>query len=85
MTSFRRINLEKEVQVTEPKRTTFHSLVSKQSISQIAKLSPKDYKNVVYIGNDISYGDVFIAYNDDPTAFTIYFGEAGDEFKDNGE
>lgn len=85
MTSFRRINLEKEVQVTEPKRTTFHSCVNSELNNERACISPKDYKNVVYIGNDISYGDVFIAYNDDPTVFTIYFGEAGDEFKDNGE
>ena len=60
MTNFRKINLKKEVQVTGPKSTTFHSCVNSELNNERTDMNPEDYENVVYIGNDTSYGDVFI-------------------------
>lgn len=44
-------------------------------------LQPEDWDNVLYLGYDTGYGDVFKAWdNEDENSFTLYFGEKGDEF-----
>ncbi len=82
MTNFRRINLEEEIEIIKPKGTIFYNSVNSQLEITTAVLSPEEYENVIHIGEDINYGDVFIAYDDDPNDFTVFFGEAGDEFKE---
>lgn len=42
---------------------------------------PEHYKNIVHIGKDIMYGDVFKAYDEDESNFTLFFGKKGSEFK----
>ena len=85
MTSFRRINLEKEANNSKPKQTKFHSYIDENyMIKKSDGIYPEDHKVVIHIGYDEVYDDVFIAY-DDPSNFTIYFGEAGDEFENTGE
>jgi len=43
-------------------------------------MKPKDFLEVVYLGCDKAYGDVFLARPETPSVFWIFFGEAGDEF-----
>ena len=38
------------------------------------------YENVLHIGCDKDYTDVFKCWNKDPNCFVIYFGTKGDEF-----
>ena len=85
MTKFRRINLEKSNDKKCPKKTVFNNYVTSYLNIASAKIPPDDYEVVIHIGMDRQYGDVFVAYNDDPNKFFIYFGEAGDEFENNGE
>lgn len=85
MTKFRKINLENLGNESSLKKTKFTKVITGGYEVEETDLMPSVYKNVVHIGNDVIYGDVFIAYDSDPDYFTIYFGEAGDEFKNNGE
>ena len=42
---------------------------------------PENYDNVLHIGKDVDYGDVFKVWNNsNPNDFIIFFGEKGDEF-----
>ena len=84
MTKFRRINLEQSNK-KHPKKTVFNHYVTSYLNIASAKNPPDDYEVVIHIGTDKEYGDVFIVYDDSPDRFTIYFGEAGDEFENNGE
>lgn len=46
-------------------------------------LKPISYDNILFIGNNPFYGDVFKAYDygiNDECGFTIFFGTKGDEF-----
>lgn len=85
MTKFRKINLENLGNKKSLKKTKFTKVITESYDVEETDLMPSVYKNVVHIGNDEIYGDVFIAYDGNPNIFTIYFGEAGDEFKNNGE
>lgn len=84
MTNFRKINLPTNQSVKEQQKTVFKSFVGTTRI-EVALKHPVDYENIIHIGKDVAYGDVFIAYNDNPTSFRIYFGKAGNEFKNNEE
>lgn len=84
MTKFRRINLEQSNK-KHPKKTVFNHYVTSNLEVETVTTSPNNWKVVVHIGTDKEYGDVFIVYDDSPDRFTIYFGEAGDEFENNGE
>ena len=84
MTNFRKINLSTNQSVKEQQKTVFKSFVATTRI-EVAIQQPVNYKNIIHIGKDVAYGDVFIAYDDNPTNFRIYFGKAGDEFKNNEE
>ena len=82
MTKFKKLNL-REIN-KGPKETKFLKCVTTNTVDDNEETFPEMYETVIYVGEDISYGDVFIAY-DSPNNFVIFFGEAGDEFKDNGE
>ena len=48
-----------------------------------AEYTPDKFDNVLFLGNDFDYGDVFKAWdNESPNSFWIFFGEKGDEFND---
>lgn len=80
MTKFRKIDLENLGNKSSFKKTKFTTVITESYNVEETNLPPSAFKNVVHIGKDEIYGDVFIAYDDDPNIFTIYFGEAGDEF-----
>ena len=85
MTIFRKIDLKKLGDEGTSKKTKFTKVVINSYDVEETNTSPSEYENVVHIGRDRVYGDVFIAYDDNPNNFTIFFGEAGDEFENNGE
>ena len=84
MTSFRSIDLGSTGKKSK-KKTTFSKLITEDFKVIEANVAANEYDNIVHLGVDKVYGDVFIAYDSNPHDFTIFFGEAGDEFKDNGE
>ena len=79
MTNF--INgLEPKQEEKEVKKTVFKKFLTSYFIVRKPSIKPKSWGNVKLIGRDNMYGDVFIAWEDDPNDFGIYFGTAGDEF-----
>lgn len=71
----------------EPKnKTVFKNFLSKGLVMSDGEdkcLQPADYDNVMYIGYNNYYGDVFKAWNNgDITEYVLYFGTKGDEFND---
>lgn len=40
------------------------------------------FKNILSLPKDRIYGDVFIAWNDNPHDYTIFFGTKGNDFED---
>lgn len=65
------------------KETRFkYFLGNLEDAPQIAYQTPKNYDNVIFIGHDSLYGDVFKCYYNDPNHFVLCFGEKGDEFDD---
>lgn len=63
----------------ERKKTVFYKFVSTSCI-ETAEYQPNDYHNVMFLWHDEDYGDVFIAWYDNPSNRTIFFGTKGDEF-----
>lgn len=63
------------------KETVFtHYIDSCKELSECYS-SPKDWANVLHIGYDVDYGDVFKCWDyADTNHFGIYFGVKGDEF-----
>jgi len=79
MTNF--INgLEPKQEEKEVKKTVFEKFLTSRFIVKLSEYTPNDWKNVKLIGRDEYYGDVFIAWDNNPNDFGIYFGTAGDEF-----
>ena len=76
-TTFMTLNCEKQ----ELNKTVFEKQITPCSIIEETTWSPDQFKNVLYIGSDKDYGDVFKAWDDDENYFFIFFGTAGDEFK----
>jgi len=77
MTKF--INL---INSTKPKnkKTVFTKLVGRVDVIE-ANSSPEEFDYVAFIGSDVSYGDVFKAWqNGKEDNFYLYFGIKGDEF-----
>lgn len=73
----------KSAEAIKPKKTIFLKLVCKDGIgANMQSCSPKDYDNVMFLGHDPAYGDVFKAWNEGELSFFIYFGIKGDEFKE---
>ena len=64
------------------KKTVFKTLLNSSFTAIKADSQPKDYTNVLFLGHDDGYGDVFKAWRDDQDNFILYFGEKGDEFND---
>ncbi len=62
------------------KKTTFTKAIYHTYKIKNAEDCPLNYKNVLHIGYDKYYGDVFKAWDDDENDFVIYFGERGYEF-----
>ena len=67
-------------QKSEKKETVFTHCVNGNLKIVKSSYEPKNYDNVLYIGYDTVYKDVFKAWNDDENSFTIFFGKAGGEF-----
>jgi hypothetical protein len=77
MTKF--ISIDKDTQ--EKKETVFtHYVENKKEVSKVTTEIPGDWDNVMFIGKDYSYGDVFKCWNNLETDFFIIFGTKGDEF-----
>ena len=76
-TNFMTLNSEKQ----EPKKTAFEKQVDWCLTIDTTLWRPDEFKNVLHIGKDNNYGDVFKAWNDDKNDFFIFFGTAGYEFK----
>ncbi len=76
MTKFSTLDNKKK----EVKKTVFKITLGTDLQGLKTELTPYDYKNVLHLGYDIYYKDVFKCWNNDPNDFTIYFGEKGDEF-----
>lgn len=62
------------------KETVFTSFINSYLKNQEAGNEPSAFKNVLHIGFDEVYKDVFKVWNDSENDFTIYFGTKGDEF-----
>ena len=75
-TNYMSLNIDKQ----ETKKTIFKKCVSSTLEIFSTVYKPCDFENVLFIGNDKYYGDVFKAWNDERD-FYILFGTAGDEFK----
>ena len=65
--------------VKESKETTFTKVLRVSEVGGTA-VTPKSYENVLHIGYDGCYGDVFKCWNDNINYFTLYFGTKADEF-----
>lgn len=78
MTKFMTLDGKKK----EGKKTVFNYIVGGTLEIEGAYLQPSDYNNVLFLGHDNQYGDVFRAWNNYDEEFTICFGEKGDEFND---
>ena len=80
MTKFMTLNsVNKEVK----NKTVFKQILTEDlNVVNIVTV-PSDWDNVLYLGYDGHYGDVFKAWNDgDSCQFTLFFGTKGDEFED---
>jgi hypothetical protein len=75
MTKF--ISIDKDTQ--EKKETVFIRILSVRSLDTTLT-EPNDWDNVMHIGKDVDYGDVFKCWNENVNNFTLYFGTKGDEF-----
>jgi len=78
MTKYSKMEVKKEVK----KKTVFRKALSFDlTVKDNVQFEPENYENVIWLGYDRNYGDIFKVFNDDYVdSFTIYFGEAGDEF-----
>ena len=67
----------------EGKKTVFQKVLSVSQTIEDTHMTPDAYGNVLYLGNDAYYGDVFKVWDKDTDAeFILFFGEKGDEFND---
>ena len=69
----------------ESKKTIFKYTVECNSPGsepriETTTMKPKEFKEVIYLGRDDAYGDVFLARPESPSVFWIFFGVKGDEF-----
>lgn len=73
-------NLTKSKPVIETKFT--HCIGSDKDIIENDNERPSKWDNILHIGTDKYYGDVFKCWdNGNENNFTIYFGVKGDEFE----
>ena len=62
------------------KETVFTHFISGSKTVYDSIRTVNSFENVLHIGYDVDYGDVFKCWENDPNYFTIYFGTKGDEF-----
>ena len=68
--------------MTLKNKTVFtHYVNSNLEIESEVSTPIEDWQNILHIGTDVIYGDVFKVWNTDENYFTIYFGTKGDEFQ----
>ena len=68
--------------VKTEKKTVFNKIVTYNlKIEDIEITTPDDYLNVLHLGYDGEYGDVFKCWSEDENDFSIIFGEKGNEFE----
>ena len=81
-TNFFTLEVE-ETEKKEPKKkkTVFTHYINAYKEIKKPSTMATDFENVLLIGRDKYYGDVFKVWDNDPNDFAIYFGEAGDEFE----
>lgn len=64
----------------EFKPTVFTHYIDSDKTVRTSKNNANEYQNVIWLGDDKIYGDIFKAWNDKfPNNFTIFFGVKGDE------
>lgn len=84
MTNFIKMPPIGEVEKKKPKKTGFTHIVYPKDFGtiklEISKHSPCNFENILHVGKDLYYGDVFKCWNLNEDVFYIAFGEAGDEF-----
>lgn len=61
------------------KKTSFTQILTSKGWNKTNRL-PGVYDNVVWLGYDEEYGDLFKTWNNDKKGFTIFSGIKGDEF-----
>lgn len=66
--------------VKESKKTIFTKTVQSTDVIIVDCYTPEGYKNVLHIGYDKCYGDVFKCWNDNINYFNLHFGIKGEEF-----
>ena len=65
----------------EAKKTVFEKCVDTKLNVSDERTFASEFDNVVFLGNDVHYGDVFKAWNNGQEHdFIIYFGVKGSEF-----
>ncbi len=70
----------KNLKLTEGDRSTeFFEYLDAAKQIQTASVDPEDFEEVIHIGYEPDYGDVFICTSN-RERFTILFGKKGDEF-----
>ena len=73
------LTLDKMIKTEQ--KTVFKKMVGADfEMEKIECLTPDDYDNVLYLGYDEDYGDVFKCWNHE-SDFAIIFGEKGNEFE----
>lgn len=69
-----------DAQKSEKKETVFTHYVNGRLEIVEGGIETNNFLNILHIGCDEAYGDVFKAWCKNETKFTIAFGTAGDEF-----
>ena len=64
----------------DKKETVFTYFLNADKKIQKAEFVPSNFENVLHIGYDPDYGDVFKCWDNYEENFTLYFGTKGDEF-----
>lgn len=64
------------------KETVFKKVVIYDGKTQESLIPADEWDNVMFIGHDRFYGDVFKTWDEGSDDFTLYFGKKGDEFND---
>lgn len=63
------------------KKTIFEYCLGVDLVIEDAQTQPQDWDNVLFIGEDTKYGDVFKCWNDgSQEGFYLFFGKIGNEF-----
>lgn len=66
--------------IQKKEKTVFRSVIESNFKITNTTASPESYDNVLHIGYDIFYEDVFKCWNESINSFVLYFGTKGNEF-----